>query len=238
MDTTSQITGGTIAFEDGVKAAEEYAPPKKAKVELSFAVAEGADMARAQTIIDHVAFLAQSKVCEMIGKKAPSVVTDPSHIVEALTTAPIVTGAQVAADLAKERKTRKSKVDLAVNFVDEKVDPAAIVDTQPDPAAIVDDAAVVDDEPLMLEDVIALPDASAVVDEDWNVTDEAAPEITDLDMGNATTKRNGELGDPKLIRDLIATFNPDPSKPAFQLRQIPQAQRQDYLDKLAALKKA
>lgn len=77
--------------------------------------------------------------------------------------------------------------------------------------------------------------------DDWDtpIAPSAKP-ITDAELADATTKKNGELqpklgdGAPVKIRELIGSFNPDPLK-QFRLQEIPAARRQEYLDKLAAL---
>lgn len=57
------ITGGLIAYEDGVKAKEDYAPAKKARVELHFDCS--AD--NAENEITEVSALAKRKVAELLG---------------------------------------------------------------------------------------------------------------------------------------------------------------------------
>ena len=68
------ITGGLVSYEDGVKAREDYAPAKKAKVELSFTVPEGGN---AEIALAQAATIAKDKVYALIGKaiEAPGVTT-------------------------------------------------------------------------------------------------------------------------------------------------------------------
>lgn len=61
--------------------------------------------------------------------------------------------------------------------------------------------------------------------------------ITDADLNAKVMAKNKEIGNPVVIRTLIASFNPDPSKP-FSMGNISPAQRQNFLDRLAELKKA
>lgn len=220
----TQITGGTIAYEDGKKAAEEYAPPKKAKVELSFACAEGTSMAVAQTTIDHVAWLAENKVREMLG--LPTIAGPAGKPTMMTTTAPVDVGPTLGETPKKTRAKKETPPPAEPAF-----DPAAIEEPAADPAAVADPAAI--------EDVISLPDQTAKdpAAMDMSEFDVAGTvEITDGDLNAAVAKRNGELGDPPLIRGLIAEFNPTPGQP-FQLRQIGQERRQEFLDKLAKLSK-
>jgi len=59
------ITSGTVSFEDGKKASEEYTPAKKAKVELRFDIPEGEQ--DVGVVIDGIIELARRKVAEMLG---------------------------------------------------------------------------------------------------------------------------------------------------------------------------
>jgi len=54
------ITNGTVVIEDGIKAAEEFAPARKVRVELSFDYDD----------LDRVSALAQAKVNEMLGRSS------------------------------------------------------------------------------------------------------------------------------------------------------------------------
>lgn len=57
------ITSGMVSFEDGRKAAEEYAPARKVRVELSFSVDPNGD---AMADLDMASGLAKAKVKELI----------------------------------------------------------------------------------------------------------------------------------------------------------------------------
>ena len=59
-------------------------------------------------------------------------------------------------------------------------------------------------------------------------------EISDSLLNEKVQAKNAVLGDPVKIRTLISTFNPDPTQ-HFVLREIPQSQRQSFLDKLKEL---
>lgn len=67
---------------------------------------------------------------------------------------------------------------------------------------------------------------------------EVEPEatITDADLNKAVQAKNAEISSPPKIKALIATFNPDPTKP-FALAQIKAEQRADFLAKLEKLTK-
>lgn len=99
-----------------------------------------------------------------------------------------------------------------------KPDPVKVVLT-PEPAA---DPAAVTDEPA---DDFSAPAATVA---------EVRP-ITDADLHSAAQKKNGEIKNPLAIRTLVSTFRPAGSNVAFQLAEIPQDRRQEFLDKLAKL---
>lgn len=63
------ITSGTVSIEDGVKAKEEFAPARKAKVELSFSVPEGQD---GSAFLTGVTQIAEVKLAEILGRAAPA----------------------------------------------------------------------------------------------------------------------------------------------------------------------
>lgn len=58
-----------------------------------------------------------------------------------------------------------------------------------------------------------------------------AEEITDQALTDAVTKTNKETKNPPAIRALVETYNPKPGDP-FQLRQIPQDKRAEFIAKL------
>lgn len=60
------ITNGVVSIEDGTKAKEEFAPARKVRVELTFAVAEGSDPTE---VLDKVRSLAASRVDLELGRK-------------------------------------------------------------------------------------------------------------------------------------------------------------------------
>ncbi len=58
------ITSGTVSIEDGKKGREDFAPPRKVKVELSFSVEEGGDALKE---LDGVTTIAGDRVRDMLG---------------------------------------------------------------------------------------------------------------------------------------------------------------------------
>lgn len=80
-------------------------------------------------------------------------------------------------------------------------------------------------------DVLASTDAAAAVDESLFAAD--AAEITDVELTGAVTRKNAEIANPPVIRALIGSFFREPQ--GKQVKDIPQAQRRAFLDKLAGL---
>lgn len=72
------------------------------------------------------------------------------------------------------------------------------------------------------------------IDDEWEV-DADDIQVSDQEILAATSKRAGELGAREPIVKLIATFATRTEGPPFKVQEIPQAQRKDYLAKLAAL---
>lgn len=112
----NSINGGQVVYGDGVKAPQEYTPPKKAEVTLRFDVREGEDHT---AILNHASALAMAKVDEMLGRKPVSAFLAPGA------TGKVEHGksAQVAEHTAPKAKT---KADLAAEagVLDEGTPPA------------------------------------------------------------------------------------------------------------------
>lgn len=201
-----------VTFENGVKK-EEYGAIKKASVTLTAVVPEGVQaIDEAAGLLEVVAQLAQDKVNEMLNLQPTAE--------QRFAAAKAVGAAAMLVDAPAEpaKRTRAAAKP--------KDEPAA------DPAAVVDDASVIDTETLhpKLAEVAAALDPSAVTD-DWS-TDPAGEEVTDADLNAACQKGAGEGLNPVDIKRLIASYNPDKTK-VFQLREIAQAQRADFLTRLA-----
>lgn len=249
----SQVISGLVSIEDGIKKAEEYAPPRKVRVELSFGVGEGEDY---QAIFDTVSQAATNRVHALLhGTALASVQAAPAAAApSAPATDPAAVGDEVAAEAPK--RTRRTKEQIAADnaaAAANKADPASVEDPTggqapvihlPDasvpantpanaPAATAADPAAIEDD-LTSSPATAAADPAAIGDD---LTTAPAAEVSDAELNSAVQKKNGDINNPPAIRALIGTFNPDPTK-VFQLAQIPQAQRPDFLAKLAALKAA
>lgn len=75
-------------------------------------------------------------------------------------------------------------------------------------------------------------------DEDFDAPIEAdVKPVTDAELNDAAQAANRRVGDPKAIREIINSYNDDPTK-VFQMRQIPAAKRAEFIAKLEGLKKA
>lgn len=78
----------------------------------------------------------------------------------------------------------------------------------------------------------------ALANDEWSdipptaITAPAKAAISDAQLLEAVHKANEIVKNPPVIRGLIATFNPDPSK-SFQLREIAAEQRDSFLVQLA-----
>lgn len=229
----AQVTGGTVSVEDGLKKQEEYAPPRKVRVDLNFAVAEGEDF---QAIFDLASEAATNRVSALLNGTAIRVVAGTAAETPASPPAPAA------------RKTRRTAAQIAAD------DAAKAAGHSPSGSA--GGAQTSDEDPTGNEaNVIHLPDEGAVdggdtfdiepepetpAEESFDIEPDPAAggdPITDADLNSAVQKKNAEIANPNAIRTLIGTYNPDP-KSAFQLRQIPADKRGEFIAKLNALTKA
>ena len=225
-----KITDFKIVYGDGVKG-EEYGPVRKAEAHITAVLTDVEDPTFA---IESVARQAISQVNKMLGK-AVKAVEGELHVVEGKSSNDKDKIAVQEATKAKDEKAevvdKKKPGKEAKPKGKPKEDPAA-VEEEP----VTEDAAAV------IEDTST--DASAVTDDDAGEVSfdlpaevEGPTEISDADLNSAVQKKNTEISDPAAIKKLIAEYKTDPTK-AFQLREIPQDKRQEFLDKLAGLKKA
>jgi hypothetical protein len=202
------ITGGTISVEDGKKANEEFAPARKVRVELNFDIPQGANDHDAQ--VGAVGVLASSHVAKLLGTVAAVAVIKP--VASGPTKADLANAAGVgeAAVAAATVAPKKAGARKPAPPVAATTTPAA------DPAAVVEEA-----------------------EEDFSVpAEELAKEISDKELHEACGRKNSELKNPVLVREVIARFKPAGHQGAFQVIQIPQASRAKFLAELAAVKAA
>lgn len=215
------ILGGSISYEDGVKKDpnDQYSNSRKVRVELNFAVPEdpGVDP---DSVLSEVMEKAIALTNEKLG------ITKPTREAKSTSLAPAPIAAIVAvgktkADLEAEATAKADKPAGAKRGPKPKTKPAEDWDTGNAPSA----------------DTAGKPETNAAATA-APATDEWAAdpvvEITDADLNKAVGEKNGTLKDPPKIRALIGSFNPNPKK-QFNLRDIPQEQRQTFLDKLKDL---
>lgn len=215
------ILGGTVSYEDGVKKdpGDQYSNSRKVRVELNFAVPEdpGIDP---DSVLAEVMEKAIALTNEKLGitkpTRAASTVVVPAVKTKAdLEAAAVAKAGGEPAKPAGAKRGPKPKVAAEKPAEDWDTGNPTVV-TAPTPATATTEATA---EPATSDEWAADPVA----------------EITDKSLNDAVSAKNGVLKDPPKIRALIGSFNPNPKK-QFNLRDIPQEQRQTFLDKLEALK--
>lgn len=247
----STVKSGSISVEDGVRAVEEYAPARKVRVELHFEVAEGTN---AESAMNRIAVLANAQVRALL-HQAPEVVEAKAEA--ALTAAdagvndPADVDAKVAAIVAKSAATKaKNRAANAAkeglgDLPGEPVQPAPPTEDAGLSAPVLSAVSSVtepglDDLPGEIDPGHSVLPASQGTDVALDVLDDilsAGPaEITNEQLADAVTARNGIIKNNDAIKGLIGSFSAG-VRP-FHAAMIPQAQRPDFLAKLAALPKA
>lgn len=235
MTVNNSIISGTIAIEDGTKAKEEFAPARKVKVELSFAVPDGQDGA---AFMHGVARIVEAKVASMLGRATPAETTLAVNVsATELHAAPKVeTAKPETAAAKKKREAAEAKAAEAAKPERTKAD------LEREAGLPVTHKAPSDDE--LLNDEPTITAAGKVVEEPKDELDDllgdAAPApITDLELGKAAQEKNakmkaefGEAWAPAKIRTLIATFAGEGKR----INDIPVAKRKDFMAQLSALK--
>lgn len=225
------ILGGTVRYEDGIKttAGDQFSPTRKVAVELNFAIPEdpGID---ASSYVNNVLEQAITLTNEKLGIKTA---TKAAKIVEARSAN--------GNDADRLEAANREQAKLLQTALAEKIAEATKKPRGPGkPKAA---AEVVDEIPLdgastptTAKNATAEAQATAASDpasmEEWG--SEPVTEVTDKDLNDAVQKKNAVLKDPPKIKGLIGAFNTDPKKP-FTLREIPQAQRHTFLQRLDAL---
>lgn len=212
--TQTGITGGLVSVEDGLKDKEEYAPARKVRVELSFAVPDN----DAPKYLDYVAGIADAQVKALLGQKPAKieVATDPKKT------------AQATAEIAKTGPKRTPKSDK------DKLAEQAGVLVQTDIEDVIDQTKIKSDplEAVEPEKPAADPDDLETIAPATEITDQ---QLTDAVQGkNKVLKETGDAGAPAKIRALIGSYNPDTTK-AFTIREIAQKDRTEFLEKLKQL---
>lgn len=224
------VTGGVVSVEDGTKKNEEYAPPRKVRVELHFDVPEGED---AEQHIGAVSTLASAHVVSLLGGTVPPSVKSakpattagaPEPGSKAALEAELVAKGASPADLGHAPQPAPTAAPGPKRTRKAAAEPTPAPAPAPAPA---------DPDELTADE----PAAPAADDDLGDLTGEAKVEpISDLELNNAVAKRNAIIKSGIAIRKLVQAFNPDPGKlPNIVLAQIPQERRADFLKKLEVL---
>lgn len=205
-----------VSVEDGVKPAEDYAPARKVRVELTSDVFNQQELGAA---VDYLGQLASQQVARLLGRAVSDV-------------------EQPAANAPAATRTRRTKEQIAADKAAAEApaasDPTALEDPTELPQSSGDHGSTTtaETDPAALDDDFTVqPEPPAV-----ETSGQIAP-ISDGDLNAAVQKRNGELASAdgtKAIRALIATFNPDKTK-VFQLREITADRRAEFLNGLNAI---
>lgn len=212
--TNGKITGGLVSFEDGIKAKEEYAPARKARVELRFDVTEGEEHG---PILNLAHAQAVAKVQEMLGQKAAAAVKAASQ--PAATPPALAETAKPAAVKKTTAKTvGKTKADLEKEMLEAAACPSEAPSLPADGDG--DDIEADDDN---LDDVLGEAPPDPITDK----------QLSDACVAKADKMKSVAGWEPKKIRSLIEEFTGAPGK---HNREIPAAQRPDFLKRLEALK--
>lgn len=211
----SQITHGSVAVEDGTKAPEEYAPARKVRVEIGFTSEDG-DPA----IVYRAGDFASAQVDRLLNRKQS-----------------VAPSADAPTEDDKPKRTRRTKAEIEAEKAAKTEDPTEVADD--DPTTVVDENDEQIDTGAGADEVSDDTGADEVSDDEVDFDAPIEPEdegdtVTDEELSSAVQKRNGAVKAPLQIRKLIAEYNPGPTK-AFQLRQIPQSKRADFLAKLAKI---
>lgn len=215
---------GNVTLEDANPPAADYTPARKAIVTFSFQAVDQDELA---TIADHASTLAIQQINKMLGRQ-PVAAVQPGEADKPAT------------------RVRSKKVEAAPPASSEPSDatagsggsdPFAMGGEPEESPEVAAERARIAAE--LNGDKADTNSSFTPNDDPFTITpEEVVKEISDADLNAAVTKKNTEIGgDAARIKALIAKYNPDPSK-VFQLREIAPAQRQDFLDKLAQLKKA
>lgn len=228
------IIGGLVRYEDGVRpvSTDQFAPSRKFTVELQF---------DSPTTASEAADMAIDLVNDRLGIKAP---TRAAKLQQAnKETAERLQDALSEIDAKKETKPkapgRKPKIEVVAQMgVEAEEIPLGNAPTVVEQNTVTAAATSEDDlPPLGVAGVTspAQPNASFSLD-DLAVEPEVR-EISVQEMNNAAAKKMQGSKDPELSKKILAiirSFNPDPAK-SFQAKDIPQNQRQVFLDKLEVL---
>lgn len=209
MSTALNITGGIVSVEDGIKAAEEFAPARKARVELHFDVPEGADH---NAHVGGVAEVAKSHLHRILHNTAA-------------VAAPVAQAAAPPAEKTPKKTAAKAPAEKTKAQI-EAEHLAALKAAEKAPASN-------DDE--LLEET----PAPAAADELDDLLGEApAVVVTDKELGDCVQKKNAERKQadpnwaPAKIREVIQKY----AGAGKRVNDIPNDKRAAFIKEVEALK--
>lgn len=219
----SGVTGGLVAYEDGRKAGEEYAPPRKVRVELRFDVEPGDDSG---TVLDRVGHMAKWKCRELLGT-APALDTSELPVVkpvgrmetsgERRATVPVDnTTTSAAADPLDMGSTSATEPAKRTRRTKAEMEAAKMAEAQPAPFPAGSDPAEVTG--------VEAPEAA---------TSAADPsvDITDRGLLTAVTDINAKIKKAPEITKIILKYCPNDGVPP-SLKRIPESNRKAFLNEL------
>ena len=196
----------SVTFGNGSKR-EEYGPTKRAEVTIGATIADGEDYG---VVLDLLTSQAIAKVAFMLDAPKPE------------TTVAVAAAAEPApAGEPPARKKPGPKPKDAAALPEPEKEPAAVTEGQVAPSTTQPGTSVA-------------PQA----DEEWTAAPTEA-DISDKQLQETTSAKSTALGGDDahraLIKQLILSFSNRTDGPPFKVQEIPQAQRRDYLTKLAAI---
>lgn len=222
-----QVTNGNVVFSRTRKMGEFE--PKKVEVMLSFTLGDGED---AESAVAQVGLLAQQRAMVMLGL--------PEH---APAQEPVQAAATAGLREQKPASTRKPKPPIVIGEpkVEAVAEPAADPTSLPADATQAADLASLDGAATTgaaspaastgsASDLTSL-DTGEVVTEDWSAAPADAKPISDKDLSDAVVRRNYELKNATIIRQLIGKYVVFPKG----LREIEHDKRPAFIADLSKL---
>lgn len=205
------ISNGVVSIEDGLKAAEDWTPARKVRVELHFDTNE----ADPQAILDAVCLIAENKVRTLLGRPTLGQLGDSTAIPATATT-------------EKPKATRTKKAEPApapaTNISD--ADELDLGSVSEESTSTSDDLGLEDVDDVNLDDLLGVETAPP------------AKVISDAELGSAAMARNEATKNAVAIRKLVAAFTEGNAPTNRNARDIPQEKRQAFLDALKEIKAA
>lgn len=232
----ADINSVSVSFGFGVKR-EEFGPVKKAEVTISASVPEDHDGVIA---LDYISKVARDKIGELLGLGAPQSRQPTVDLAEKFgEPQPDQGRGQLlppAGDTGEPEATAPTRRRRRTNAEIEADNAAAAAKGGPAPDQPAE-AAPPASEPGTATEAGSTATGDATASDEWD-TPASVATITDEAILSATSAAAGKLGKREPILDLKETYrNLDlfPADQKFGITDIPQAHRQDYLDKLAKL---